>query len=125
MVPHSGAWTFHCKSTGQFILKIHKKLVLDADYKYNGEEISRTLNLSKGIHPYRLYYKHSSPKPNISLQWESEKVAKSVILPVPYLLKNHSPNFESLMKQILSLIKYFLFLSIFVHSSLPIKLMSL
>ena len=79
LVPHSGAWTFHCKSTGQFIFKIHKKLVLDADYKYSGEEISRTLNLSKGIHPYRMYYKDSSPKPNISLQWESEKVAKNVI----------------------------------------------
>ena len=79
LVPHSGAWTFHCKSTGQFIFKIHKKLVLDADYKYSGEEISRTMNLSKGIHPYRMYYKDSSPKPNISLQWESEKVAKSVI----------------------------------------------
>tara|TARA_B100000925_G_scaffold76749_1_gene54188 strand:+ start:1556 stop:1672 length:117 start_codon:yes stop_codon:yes gene_type:complete len=26
-----------------------------------------------------MYYKDSSPKPNISLQWESEKVAKNVI----------------------------------------------
>ena len=79
LVPHSGEWTFHCESSGQFIFKIHKKLVLDADYKYDGTEISTTLKLNKGIHPYRMYYKNSSSKPDINLQWESGNLAKSPI----------------------------------------------
>ncbi|MBV64488.1 MAG: sulfatase [Rickettsiales bacterium] len=79
LVPHSGEWTFHCESPGQFIFKIHKKLVLDADYKYDGTEISTTLKLNKGIHPYRMYYKDSSSKPDINLQWESGNLAKSPI----------------------------------------------
>ena len=79
LVPHSGEWTFHCESSGQFIFKIHKKLVLDADYKYDGTEISTTLKLNKGIHPYRMYYKDSSSKPDINLQWESGNLDKSPI----------------------------------------------
>ena len=79
LVPHSGEWTFHCESPGQFIFKIHKKLVLDADYKYDGTEVSTTLKLNKGIHPYRMYYKDSSSKPDINLQWESGNLAKSPI----------------------------------------------
>ena len=79
LVPHSGEWTFHCESSGQFIFKIHKKLVLDADYKYDGTEVSTTLKLNKGIHPYRMYYKDSSSKPDINLQWESGNLAKSPI----------------------------------------------
>lgn len=87
LVPHSGEWTFHCKSAGQFIFKIHKKLVLDADYKYDGSEIATTLNLNKGIHPYRMYYKDSSSKPDINLQWESENVSKGLIPPEALFVK--------------------------------------
>jgi len=79
LVPHSGEWTFHCESPGKFIFKIHKKLVLDADYKYDGTEISTTLKLNKGIHPYRMYYQDSSSKPDINLQWESGNLDKSPI----------------------------------------------
>ena len=87
LVPHSGEWTFHCKSAGQFIFKIHKKLVLDADYKYDGSEIATTLNLNKGIHPYRMYYKDSSSTPDINLQWESENVSKGLIPPEALFVK--------------------------------------
>ena len=78
-IPEPGDWTFHCKATGGVIFKIHNKLVIDGDYKYDGTEISTTLKLDRGIHPYRLYYKTSAKKPSLSLQWEGSSVAKGLI----------------------------------------------
>jgi hypothetical protein len=60
-------------------LKIHNKLVVDGDYKYAGTEISTTVKLDKGIHPYRFYYKTSTNKPALSLQWEGPNIAKGLI----------------------------------------------
>jgi hypothetical protein len=60
-------------------LKIHNKLVIDGDYKYAGTEISTTVKLDKGIHPYRFYYKTSTNKPALSLQWGGPNITKSLI----------------------------------------------
>ena len=78
-IPEPGDWTFHCEASGSLIFKIHNKLVIDGDYKYDGTEISTTLKLDQGIHPYRLYYKTSSKKPSLGLQWEGPSVAKGSI----------------------------------------------
>jgi hypothetical protein len=61
------------------IFKIHNKLVLDGDYKYDGSEISSMVRLAAGIHPYRLYYKTPAAKPALNLQWEGPKVAMGLI----------------------------------------------
>ncbi|MDB4737628.1 sulfatase-like hydrolase/transferase [Verrucomicrobiales bacterium] len=78
-IPEPGDWTFHCEASGSLIFKIHNKLVIDGDYKYDGTEIRTTLKLDQGIHPYRLYYKTSSNKPSLGLQWEGPSVAKGSI----------------------------------------------
>jgi hypothetical protein len=48
-------------------------------WEEDGTEISTTLKLDQGIHPYRLYYKTSSNKPSLGLQWEGPSVAKGSI----------------------------------------------
>ena len=48
-VPESGDWTFHCEAAGGVIFKIHNKLVLDGDYKYDGSALSATVKLAEGI----------------------------------------------------------------------------
>ena len=78
-IPKAGDWTFHCKATGGLIFKIHNKLILDGDYKYDGSALSTTVRLAKGIHPYRLYYKTPAGKPALSLQWEGPNIAMSLI----------------------------------------------
>ena len=78
-VPESGDWTFHCEAAGGLIFKIHNKLVLDGDYKYDGSALSSTVKLAAGIHPYRLYYKTPAAKPALNLQWEGPKVAMGLI----------------------------------------------
>ena len=78
-IPNSGDWTFHCKAAGGLILKIHNKLVLDGDYKYDGGELSSKVKLAAGIHPYRLYYKTYSEQPSLNFQWEGPDTTKSSI----------------------------------------------
>tara|TARA_B100001250_G_C19414778_1_gene620634 strand:- start:142 stop:681 length:540 start_codon:yes stop_codon:yes gene_type:complete len=78
-IPESGDWTFQCEASGGLIFKIHNKLVLDGDYKYDGSELSSMVRLAAGIHPYRLYYKTSSEQPALSLQWEGPNTAKGSI----------------------------------------------
>ncbi|MEM7391303.1 MAG: PA14 domain-containing protein, partial [Verrucomicrobiota bacterium] len=78
-IPEPGDWTFHGKAGGKIILKIHRKLVLDGDYKYDGTEISTTVKLDRGLHPYRLYYKTAGGEPALDLQWEGPHVAKGPI----------------------------------------------
>ena len=78
-IPKAGDWTFHCKATGGLIFKIHNKLILDGDYKYDGSALNTTVRLAKGIHPYRLYYKTPAGKPTLSLQWEGPNIALSLI----------------------------------------------
>jgi hypothetical protein len=69
-IPEAGDWTFEGEATGGLIFKIHNKLVIDGDYQYEGAPISGTVRLAKGIHPYRLYYRTSSGKPELSLKWK-------------------------------------------------------
>tara|TARA_B100000686_G_C16551445_1_gene842779 strand:- start:473 stop:976 length:504 start_codon:yes stop_codon:yes gene_type:complete len=88
-IPKAGDWTFHCKATGGFIFKIHNKLVMDGDYKYDGSKLSTTVRLAKGIHPYRLYYKTPADKPALSLQWEGPNVAMSLIPADALLVKGN------------------------------------
>ena len=78
-VPESGDWTFHCEAAGGLIFKIHNKLVLDGDYKYDGSALSSTVKLAAGIHPYRLYYKAPADKPDLNLLWEGPNTAKASI----------------------------------------------
>ncbi|MFP6883294.1 MAG: PA14 domain-containing protein, partial [Roseibacillus sp.] len=86
-IPEPGDWTFHCRATGGLIFKIHNKLVIDGDYKYDGSEISATVKLDEGIHPYRLYYRTSGSKPALSLQWEGPNIDKGSIPADSFLVK--------------------------------------
>jgi hypothetical protein len=78
-IPEPGDWTFHCQAKGGVIVKIHNKLVIDGDYKYDGSLLSTTLKLDKGIHPYRLYYRTPDGKPAINLQWQGPNIAMDLI----------------------------------------------
>ena len=78
-IPESGDWTFQCEAEGGLIFKIHNKLVIDGDYKYDGSALSSAVKLAAGIHPYRLYYKTPAEKPALSLQWKGPNTALSFI----------------------------------------------
>jgi hexosaminidase len=90
-IPEPGDWTFHCQAKGSMIFKIHNKLVIDGDYKYDGSLLSNTVKLDKGIHPYRLYYKAPDGEPSLTLQWQGPNIAMGLI-PADALLVKRKQN---------------------------------
>ncbi len=80
-VPTAGNWTFYTTSDKGVIFKLHDKLVLDEDYNNSGSEISRTVNLQAGLHPYRVYYRTATTTPNMQLLWSGPGITKGPIAP--------------------------------------------
>ena len=76
-IPEAGDWTFEGEATGGFIFKVHNKLVIDGDYQYEGAPLSGTVRLTKGIHPFRLYYRTVMGRPDLSLKWQGPNIRMS------------------------------------------------
>ncbi|WP_161603005.1 PA14 domain-containing protein [Pedobacter arcticus] len=81
-IPASGAYNFYLKATNKFFIKTHQINMLDADFDYkSGTEKTKKLNLEKGLHPIKIYYKisNSNSKNDIKFEWESATMPRSII----------------------------------------------
>ncbi len=81
-VPADGEYTFYLEADTKAFLRIHDAQLIDADYGYPGsKELSASIFLKSGLHPFRLYYKKKlNGKPLLNLQWSSPGILKQ---PVP------------------------------------------
>ncbi|MGA2496260.1 MAG: sulfatase-like hydrolase/transferase [Tepidisphaeraceae bacterium] len=81
-VPADGKYTFSLATDSGALLRIHEATVIDADFGYKpGQEISESILLKAGHHPFRLYYVHRpGGTPALSLQWSGPGIDKQ---PVP------------------------------------------
>lgn len=70
-VPVTGEYTFYLKAKNNTFLKLHDINLLDGDYNYKpGTELEAKINLEKGFHPFRLYYKKGKgATAGLNLQW--------------------------------------------------------
>jgi hypothetical protein len=69
-IPEDGEYVFTVNATGKASLRIHKALVVDADFKYrSGTDASGRMKLKAGKHPVRLTYLRGEGK-KISLKWK-------------------------------------------------------
>jgi len=71
-IPEDGEYVFTVNATGKASLRIHKALVVDADFKYrSGTDASGRMKLKAGKHPVRLtYLKDKNEKSRITLNWK-------------------------------------------------------
>ena len=73
IVPRDGDYTFYLTTDTGAVFRIHDATVIDADFGYTGgTEVSGSMRLRKGLHPFRLYYLrrtkgYSVPEP--SVEW--------------------------------------------------------
>ena len=80
-VPADGTYTFYLTTDTGAFLRLHDMQVLDADFSYTGgAEISASVNLKAGKHPFTLGYRHAAAgTPALSLSWSSASIAKTAI----------------------------------------------
>ena len=80
-IPQDGDYTFYLAADTGALLRIHDAVVIDADYGYSGgKEISGSIRLQAGLHPFRLYYAHrKSVTPLLNIFWSGPGLPKGTI----------------------------------------------
>ena len=80
-IPQDGDYTFYLTADTGALLRIHDATVIDADYGYpGGKEVSGSIRLQAGLHPFRLYYTHRNPvTPCLNFSWSGTGIAKATI----------------------------------------------
>jgi arylsulfatase A-like enzyme len=81
-VPVSGTYTFYLTPDSRALMRLHDATVLDADFGHtNGAEVSASISLSAGYHPFRLgYARATGGTPSVSLEWSGPAFVRQ---PVP------------------------------------------
>ncbi|EOR93811.1 Arylsulfatase [Arcticibacter svalbardensis MN12-7] len=62
LIPEDGTYTFGLQTTGKAFLRLHDIALIDEDFNYQAEQKSEILNLAKGYHHFKLYYKKGVKK---------------------------------------------------------------
>jgi len=78
-IPQDGVWTFYASSDEGAVLRIHESLVLDDDFTHSGSEVSGTMSLKAGLHPFRLYYRTGANAASLNVSWQGPGVSKAAI----------------------------------------------
>ena len=80
-VPQDGDYTFYLEADTGGLLRIHDATVIDADFGYpGGKEVSGSIRLRAGLHPFRLYYaRRNKGTPSLELAWSGPQIAKTAI----------------------------------------------
>ncbi len=80
-IPTDGEYTFHLRTDGAALFRIHQSLVIDADYGYEGgSERNGSIRLKAGLHPFILQCLIDSiGKPFLDLQWEGPGIERQEI----------------------------------------------
>jgi hypothetical protein len=83
--PADGRYTFSVAGDGGVVMRLHEATVIDADFGYTGgREVSATIVLKAGRHPFHLSYARRSgataDAPALTLQWSGPGFEKR---PVP------------------------------------------
>lgn len=73
-VPADGLFTFTIKGDDGFLLRLHDAMVVDGSYHGRaGNQVSGSIHLQAGLHPFRLYYRQPlAGKPSVSIAWNKE-----------------------------------------------------
>lgn len=80
-VPADGTYTYYLSADTGAFLRLHGMQVLDADKTYvAGSEISASVNLKAGLHPFTLGYRRGTAGiPALALSWASSTITKQAI----------------------------------------------
>lgn len=79
-VPTAGAYTFTVNSNAGTCLWLHESRVIDNDYLHVPVKASGPVYLEAGLHPIRLYYRHQTGDPVLSLSYSGPGIPTQ---PVP------------------------------------------
>lgn len=78
LAPTDGDYTFYLSSSGGCHLRMHEATVIDDDFGRTGGEVSGTIRLRAGLHPFLLFHRHTSGPPILTFEWSGPGFGRQV-----------------------------------------------
>lgn len=78
-VPTEGEYTFYLKNDSGALFRMHEATVIDDDFRHTGGEVSGSIRLQAGRHPFRLYYRHASGPRLLSLDYSGPSIQRQAV----------------------------------------------
>jgi arylsulfatase A-like enzyme len=78
-VPADGDYTFYLQSDSGAEMWLHEAHVIDDDFNHDGREVSASIRLAAGVHPFRLFYRHKPGQAKLSLKYSGPGIEKQVV----------------------------------------------
>ena len=90
-IPTEGDYTFYLTSDSGSSLRIHDALVIDDDYTHTGAEVSGTIKLAAGKHPFTLSYRNTGRTAALNFQYEGPGITKQTVPSASFALPSGTP----------------------------------
>jgi arylsulfatase A-like enzyme len=75
----AGSYTFYLDSDTGADFFLHDGHLIADDYDHTGSTSSSAVNLSAGLHPFRLYYRHATGARTLSLEWSGPGITRQAV----------------------------------------------
>lgn len=78
-VPTAGSYNFYLDSDTGADFFLHEGHLIADDFNHSGSVSSAAVNLSAGLHPIRLYYRHATGTRTLSLEWSGPGISRQAV----------------------------------------------
>ena len=89
-VPFDAEYTFYLNCDSGAQMWLHDAHILDDDFSHTGAEVSASVRLKAGRHPFRLFYRHTSGGRNLTLQYASAGLPRQSVPLSAFLVESSS-----------------------------------
>ncbi len=90
-VATAGSYTFYLDSDTGADFFLHDGHLIDDDFAHSGSVTSTAVNLSVGLHPFRLYYRHATGSRNLALDWSGPGLSRQAVPQSAYFTEGTTP----------------------------------
>ena len=77
--PIAGEYTFWLQCDTGAEMWLHEAHLIDDDFTHNGNEVTASVRLAAGLHPFRLFYRHKAGPAKLVLQYSGPGIEKQVV----------------------------------------------
>lgn len=90
-IPTAGSYQFHLNSDTGADFFLHDGHVVADDHNHSGSVSSTAINLSAGLHPFRLYYRHTNGTRALSLEWSGPGITRQAVPSSAFFIEGITP----------------------------------
>jgi arylsulfatase A-like enzyme len=76
---NDGDYTFYLNTDAGAIFRVHDATVIDDDFTHTNVEVSGTIKLKAGLHPFRLIYRHGIGTNQLDFKYSGPGTSKQVV----------------------------------------------